>query len=98
MAEIYGGVETGGTWVVCALGTGPGDIAAEETFATGGPEPTLERIAEFFERGPRPAAIGIGSFGPVADLGPRHQHPEARMGAHPGGAGPGRPAGRAGAL
>jgi fructokinase len=69
MADIYGGVETGGTWVVCALGTGPDDISAEETFATGEPGPTLERIAAFFERGPRPATIGIGSFGPV-DLDP----------------------------
>jgi fructokinase len=62
---IFGGVETGGTWVVCALGTGPDDIVAQETFATGEPGPTLERIAAFFERGPRPAAIGVGSFGPV---------------------------------
>jgi fructokinase len=69
MGIIYGGVETGGTWVVCALGTGPDDIVAQETFATGPPEATLERIAAFFERGPRPAAIGIGSFGPV-DLDP----------------------------
>jgi fructokinase len=69
MTDLYGGVETGGTWVVCALGTGPDDIADEETFATGEPEPTLARIAEFFERGPRPAAVGIGSFGPV-DLDP----------------------------
>jgi fructokinase len=65
MARIYGGVETGGSWVVCALGTGPDDIVAQETFATGDPGPTLERIAAFFERGPRPAAIGVGSFGPV---------------------------------
>jgi fructokinase len=69
MGIIYGGVETGGTWVVCALGTGPDDIVAQETFATGPPAATLERIAAFFERGPRPAAIGIGSFGPV-DLDP----------------------------
>jgi fructokinase len=69
MAPIYGGVETGGTWVVCALGTGPDDITAEETFPTTEPEPTLARIAEFFERGPRPDAIGVGSFGPV-DLDP----------------------------
>ena len=69
MAEIYGGVETGGTWVVCALGTGPEDIAALETFPTGEPGPTLARIAEFFEGHPRPAAIGVGSFGPV-DLDP----------------------------
>jgi fructokinase len=69
MAPIYGGVETGGTWVVCALGTGPDDITAEETFPTAEPEPTLARIAEFFERGPRPDVIGVGSFGPV-DLDP----------------------------
>jgi fructokinase len=65
MRTIFGGVETGGTWIVCALGTGPDDIVAQETFATGEPGPTLERIAAFFERGPRPAAIGVGSFGPV---------------------------------
>jgi fructokinase len=65
MRTIFGGVETGGTWVVCALGTGPDDIVAQETFATGEPGPTLQRIADFFERGPRPAAIGVGSFGPV---------------------------------
>jgi fructokinase len=65
MRTIFGGVETGGTWVVCAVGTGPHDIVAQETFATAEPEPTLERIVAFFERGPRPAAIGVGSFGPV---------------------------------
>ena len=69
MSRLYGGVETGGTWVVCALGSGPDDIVAQETFATGEPGPTLERIAAFFEGGPRPAAIGVGSFGPV-DLDP----------------------------
>ncbi|HEX3979015.1 MAG TPA: ROK family protein [Solirubrobacteraceae bacterium] len=69
MSHLYGGVETGGTWVVCALGTGPDDIVAQETFATGEPGPTLERIAAFFQRGPRPVAIGVGSFGPV-DLDP----------------------------
>lgn len=70
MPRLYGGVETGGTWVVCALGTGPEDIVAQETFPTGQPEPTLERVVAFFERGPRPAVIGVGSFGPV-DLDPR---------------------------
>ncbi|HXD66320.1 MAG TPA: ROK family protein [Solirubrobacteraceae bacterium] len=72
MRTIFGGVETGGTWVVCALGTGPEDIIAQETFATAEPEPTLARIVAFFERGPRPAAIGVGSFGPV-DLDPRSE-------------------------
>ncbi len=102
MGIIFGGVETGGTWVVCALGTGPEDIVAQETFATGEPGPTLERIAAFFERGPSPAAIGVGSFGPVdldpgsAHLGARHQHPEARLGPHAGGARAPRPARRPG--
>jgi fructokinase len=65
MGKLYGGVETGGTWCVCALGTGPGEIADEQTFRTGEPGETLERIAAFFERGPKPEALGIGSFGPV---------------------------------
>ena len=69
MAEIYGGVETGGTWCVCALGTGPGALVSEEVFPTTDPAATLARIVEFFGRGPRPAALGIGAFGPV-DLDP----------------------------
>jgi fructokinase len=69
MSQMYGGVETGGTWVVCALGNGPGEIAAEQTFPTGEPGETLERIIAFFGRGPAPAAVGVGSFGPV-DLNP----------------------------
>lgn len=63
--EIYGGVETGGTWVVCAVGSGPDEILRQETFATGQPDETLARIVAFFEAGPRPQAIGIGSFGPL---------------------------------
>jgi len=69
VTEIYGGVETGGTWVVCALGTGPGALVAEHTFRTAGPRETLAQIAEFFEAHTRPAAIGVASFGPV-DLNP----------------------------
>jgi fructokinase len=69
VADIYGGVETGGTWCVCALGTGPDRILAEETFRTGDPDATLGRIVAFFGAHPRPAAIGVGSFGPV-DLDP----------------------------
>ena len=65
MGEIYGGVETGGTWVVCALGSGPGELIRSETFRTEAPGPTLERIAAFFATGPRPAAVGVGSFGPL---------------------------------
>lgn len=71
MSELYGGVETGGTWCVCALGTGPDQIVAHETFRTVEPEPTINRIVSFFASPdrPRPRAIGIGAFGPV-DLDP----------------------------
>jgi fructokinase len=69
VTALYGGVETGGTWCVCAIGTGPDDLVAAETFPTGAPDATLARIVAFFERHPRPVAIGVGSFGPV-DLDP----------------------------
>lgn len=65
MDEIYGGVETGGSWCKCALGTGPDDIRAQEVFPTTSPPETLERLVDFFTSHPTPAAIGIGSFGPV---------------------------------
>jgi fructokinase len=67
--ELYGGVETGGTWTVCALGTGPDHITAYEQFPTGTPRETLAQIISFFEAHPRPRAIGIGSFGPL-DVNP----------------------------
>ncbi len=65
MSELYGGVETGGTWCVCAVGRGPEELDALEEFPTGAPEATIERICDFFRRAPSVAAIGIGAFGPV---------------------------------
>jgi fructokinase len=66
-SKLYGGIETGGTWCVCALGAGPGQLVAHERFRTATPEETLERIVAFFaaDAHPAPAAIGLGSFGPV---------------------------------
>jgi len=66
---LFGGVETGGTWCVCAIAGGPEEIVAEEQFPTTKPPQTLDRIVEFFQAGPKVEAIGIGSFGPV-DLDP----------------------------
>jgi fructokinase len=65
VTTVFGGVETGGTWCVCALGTGPDGIVAHERFATTSPSETLDRIVAFFAGGPCPTAIGVGSFGPV---------------------------------
>lgn len=70
MSELYGGIETGGTWCVCALGRSPDDILAEDQFRTAQPQPTLERIIKFFRQHPAPAAVGLGSFGPV-DVDPK---------------------------
>jgi fructokinase len=64
-AQLYGGVETGGTWCVCALGTGPEDVRAHEKFPTTSPGETLDRIVAFFGDHPGAAAVGVGSFGPV---------------------------------
>jgi fructokinase len=65
MTELYGGVETGGTWCVCALGSGPERLEAREQFRTGSPAETLDAIVEFFASRPRPVAVGIGAFGPL---------------------------------
>lgn len=65
MPTLFGGVETGGTWCVCALGAGPGEIADQIKFRTTAPPETIERIVEFFASRPRPAAVGVGAFGPV---------------------------------
>jgi fructokinase len=62
---LYGGIETGGTWCSCILGTGRGEIVAETRFATAHGEQTLERICEFFELRERPQAIGVAAFGPI---------------------------------
>lgn len=70
MTEMYvGGIEAGGTKFVCAVGSGPDDVRAEARFPTTTPEETIGRAVAFFReqetRHGRPAAIGIGSFGPL---------------------------------
>jgi fructokinase len=68
--RLYGGVETGGTWCVCALGSGPDDLRECVEFPTTSPEETIDRIVAFFRSHPAPEAVGIGAFGPVdADPG-----------------------------
>lgn len=65
MRPLYGGVETGGTWCVCAIGSGPSEVERIERFPTTAPAETIARIVEFLASEPRPIAVGIGSFGPV---------------------------------
>ena len=66
---VVGGIEAGGTKWLCAVGTGPGELAATETVPTTTPVETIGRAIAFFEREGPVRAVGIGSFGPV-DLRP----------------------------
>lgn len=70
---LFGGIESGGTKWICAIGDGDHGVQAEFQFSTTTPEATLGHAIEFFrshEAGEPIAAIGISSFGPV-DPDPR---------------------------
>ncbi len=71
---LYGGIETGGTKINCMIASHPNDIRASITIPTTSPEQSLEQVVNFFKEqkkaGLEPAAIGLGSFGPV-DLDPQ---------------------------
>ena len=62
---LYGGIELGGTKVICAVGTGPADVQAETRFPTTTPGEALAQILAFFQPY-RLDAIGVGSFGPIS--------------------------------
>jgi fructokinase len=67
-ANLYGGIEAGGTKFVCVVGTGPAHIVDETRIETSQHGATLEHVIQFFKpyrtQG-RLSAIGIGSFGPL---------------------------------
>jgi len=66
---LYCGVETGGTKIVCLVGSGPDDIRAETSFPTSSPDEVLAKTIGFLQESQRTfgeiAAIGVASFGPV---------------------------------
>lgn len=62
---MYGGIELGGTKIICAVGTGPADVQAETRFPTTTPDEAMAHILAFFQPH-RLDAIGIGSFGPIS--------------------------------
>jgi fructokinase len=73
MAELFGGIEAGGTKFVCAVAEGPQKIHARVQFSTQQPDGTIQEAIRFLQQQERKlgnlTAIGIGSFGPV-DLDP----------------------------
>lgn len=66
--NVFGGIEAGGTKFVCAVGSGPDDIRAQERFPTTTPEETLGKAIKFFKEQMKREnikAIGIATFGPA---------------------------------
>jgi len=71
-AQLYGGIEAGGTKFVCVVVGDPGRVIEEIRFPTTTPEETLQNSIQFFrpfiESG-QIQSIGVGCFGPL-DLDP----------------------------
>jgi len=70
--KLLGGVEAGGTKMVCAVATEPGVILDEVRFPTTGSRETLARVVDYFESAQKQfaalgelGAIGYGTFGPA---------------------------------
>src|SRR4030042_2922982 len=64
---VYGGIETGGTKFVCAIGTTPDNLKKTQ-FTTAGPGESISKAVDFFRNNIRPEelrAVGIASFGPL---------------------------------
>jgi fructokinase len=62
---IYGAIEAGGTKWICAIADAAGRFLATETIPTTTPAETIDGAVRFFQGHERPAALGVGSFGPV---------------------------------
>ena len=69
LGDMYGGIETGGTKTVCAVGS-DGEVARRAQFPTGDdPQVLVDRCGEFFAENPVPV-VGVATFGPC-DPDPR---------------------------
>ena len=65
--KVYGGIETGGTKFVCAIGTTPDNLIKTQ-FATTSPDESIGKAIDFFKNNSlqnQLSAIGIASFGPL---------------------------------
>lgn len=79
---LIGGIEAGGTKMVCAVADENGNIKDRISLPTGQPEETLAQIIEYFKKW-EIEALGIGCFGPLdldrirplTGILPKHQSP-----------------------
>ena len=65
---LYGGIEAGGTKMVCAVSDGMGNLRDRIQLPTTQPQETVQKILTYFRQHPV-EALGIGCFGPL-DLNP----------------------------
>lgn len=61
---ILGGLEAGGTKMVCAIGNEQGEIFKKISLPTETPEITMPKMIEFFQS-EHIEALGVGCFGPI---------------------------------
>ncbi|MDR2505949.1 MAG: ROK family protein [Oscillospiraceae bacterium] len=59
-----GGIEAGGTKMVCSIGYPDGTILKRESFPTEMPETTIPKLIQFFVRNPV-TSLCLASFGPI---------------------------------
>lgn len=60
----FGGLEAGGTKMVCAIGNENGELEKRVSFPTRYPKETMEDLVSFFKE-ENIDALGIGCFGPI---------------------------------
>jgi fructokinase len=65
MTRRFGAIETGGTHVRCAWGTGPGDLRDVRQTPTGSPGEVVDAIAAYFAAAPAVEHVGVAAFGPI---------------------------------
>ena len=61
---LIGGIEAGGTKMVCAVGDESGKVMDRVSFPTRQPEETFRDLIDYF-KGRDIQALGVGCFGPL---------------------------------
>lgn len=68
MTQLFGGIETGGTKFICAVGLPNGELVDRIKINTTKPVKTMKQVVNFFNeyyKQKQLQAIGIASFGPI---------------------------------
>ena len=70
---MLGGIEAGGTKIVCAVGSSPDQILASQVIPTAEPAISFQQVCAFFDKAQavhgKIDAIGVAAFGPI-DIDP----------------------------